>query len=213
MKVHRTEPRATGANVDFAVCALLSLPPPPITAAFKFELWVELAGVETLVATALCGAGELALCSAPSTVVQTSSGGYPLMLSGTLDGTADSKLVLHAKPSTRMQPFSGFTTTCWMGQTYRLDTGASTTIPPSSAAASSAVTVPVRMEAQEELSESSLAFLLPAQFLALRVDDLQVQCACVRACTFIQCNHFLSLNRIPFSTCSHISIELHTRIS
>lgn len=201
LPVHRTEPRATGANVDFAVCALLSLPPPPMTSAFKFELWVELAGVETLVATAACGGGELVLCS--------DTGGYPIMLSGTLDGTADSKLVVHAKPSARLQHFNTMITTCWMGQTYRLDTGTAAAVQSSSSSSSGSrrggsggsggkapsstsslppspslgpspaaeAIVHVKMEAQEELSESLLAWVLPAHFLALRADDLQDELA------------------------------------
>jgi hypothetical protein len=63
---------------------------------------------------------------------------------------------------------------------YRLDTGAGANIPTSSGGGGGGSTgsiVPVTIEAQEELSESSLAWLLPAQFLALRIDDLQDELA------------------------------------
>ena len=147
--VQMTDSRPTGADVAFQVVPVLGVPPLPAAVSFTFQLWVELGGTQTMVAEAYCGSAELLM-----------SPMYTVMLTSTLSGTADSKLVLGIRKSTRKGNFRTLRTTCWMGQPYQQNTqfGAPCTV-------------------REEVAESSLAFELPAKLLKLRAEDLHDELA------------------------------------
>lgn len=147
--VQITDSCPTAADVAFQIIPLIAVPPLPAAVSFGFELWVELAGTSTMVAEAQCGSAELLL--APS---------YTVMLTSTLSGTADSKLVLDIKKSKRCVTFETFRTTCWMAQAFNMPTQ-----------------LKVPSSVREEICESSLAFELPAKLLKIRSDDLHDELA------------------------------------
>ena len=119
--VQMTDSRPTGSDVAFQVVPVLGVPPLPGAVSFTFQLWVELGGTQTMVAEAYCGSAELMM-----------SPTYTVMLASTLSGTADSKLVLGIRKSTRKGNFRTFNTTCWMAQPYQQSTqfGAPCTVRP-----------------------------------------------------------------------------------
>eukprot|EP00039_Didymoeca_costata_P005679 m.83580 g.83580 ORF g.83580 m.83580 type:complete len:1030 (+) comp12928_c0_seq3:208-3297(+) len=144
-----TEKVPTAETVSYKVTVLTPIPPAPKVISLMFQFWVELGGIETFVAEARCGCSELA-----------ESPQYTIMLASTLAGTADSKLELSSRLSEQQMDIPTLRNTCWAAQGYVLPTE-------------------LRFPAivREELTESLLAFEVPAKFLKFRSEDMSDELA------------------------------------